>query len=160
MDFARWLQERTPPGAPTIPILTPGARSAVELPRIRPSVASPTARRFRRQRGSAPAVHAAYLVDVEGVSPRRLVSSGLFDFSSDRAARHHVRDGRLTAADLGLWPWAVVDGKPLPRNWWADAEFARALQEWAVGEHAMPVSGVVRQLRPRRYTAAARLPVA
>jgi hypothetical protein len=154
MDFAGWLRERTPPGAPTIPILAPGARYVVELPRIRPAIASPVSRRFRRQRGSAPAVHAAYLVDVEGVSLRRLVSSGLFDFSSDRRARHHVRDGRLTAADLGLWPWAVVDGKPLPRNWWADRDFALALQEWAGAP-----SATVRVLRPRRYTAAAPLRV-
>jgi hypothetical protein len=154
MDFARWLRERTPPGAPTVPILAPGARATIELPRIRAATGSPPARRFRRHRGSAPAVHAAYLVDVEGVSPRRLVSSGLFDFSSDRTARHHVRDGRLTAADLGLWPWAVVDGKPLPRNWWADLDFALALQEWAGAP-----SATVRALRPRRYTAAARLPV-
>ena len=122
MDFARWLRERTPPDAPTILILAPGARSAVELPQIRPAVTTPTSRRFRRRRGSAPAVHAAYLADVEGISPRRLVSSGLFNFSSDRTARHHVRDGRLTAADLGVWPWAVVDGKPLPRNWWVDPD--------------------------------------
>jgi hypothetical protein len=153
MDFAHWLRQRTPPNAPTIPILVPGARAAVELPRIRPAVAPPATRRFRRRRGSAPAVHAAYLVDVQGVSPRRLVSSGLFDFSSDRTARHHVRDGRLTAGDLGLWPWAVVDGKPLPRNWWADRDFALALQEWAGAP-----SATVRVLRPRRYTAAARLP--
>ena len=79
-------------------------------------------------------MHAAYLVDVEGVSPRRLVTSSLFDFGTDRSARHHVRDGRLTAADLGMWPWAVIDGKPLPRNWWADRDFALALQKWSIGE--------------------------
>jgi hypothetical protein len=55
----------------------------------------------------------------------------------------------------------VVDGKPLPRNWWADREFALALQEWSVGElHPLAVSPVVQRLRPRRYTAAVRLPVA
>ncbi len=155
MDFACWLRDRTTPGAPTIPILAPGARSAVELPRIRPAVAPPAARRFRRRRGSASAVHAAYLVDVNGVSPRGLVSSGLFDFTSDRSARHHVRDGRLTLADLGAWPWAVVDGKSLPRNWWADRDFALALQEWAGAP-----SATVQRLRPRRHTAAVRLPVA
>ena len=160
MDFGRWLGARTPAGAATIPILAPGARGAVELPRIRTAVASPASRLVRRRRGSAPAVHAAYLVDVEGVSPGRLVASGLFDFSSDRTARHHVRDGRLTAADLGAWPWAVVDGKALPRNWWADRDFALALQEWAMGElHSLAVSAAVQPLRPRRYTAAARLPV-
>jgi hypothetical protein len=106
-------------------------------------------------------VHAAYLADVEGISPRRLVESGLFDFPSERSARHHIRDGRLTAADLGAWPWAVVEGKPLPRNWWADREFALALQEWSVGElHPLAVSPAVQRLRPRRYTAVVRLPVA
>ena len=133
MDFRAWLAARTPAGAPSVAVLAPGARSPIWLPQIRPAVASP-ARRMRRRRGSAPAVHAAYLVDVEGVSPRRLVTSGLFDFGTDRSARHHVRDGRLTAADLGVWPWAVVDGKPLPRNWWADRDFALALQEWSIGE--------------------------
>ena len=153
MDFARWLRERTPPDAPTVSVLAPGARSPVRAAADPARRHPPTSRRFRRQRGSAPAVHAAYLVDVEGVSPRRLVSSGLFDFSSDRSARHHVRDGRLTAADLGAWPWAVVDGKPLPRNWWADLDFALALQEWAGAPTA-----TVQRLRPTRYTAAARLP--
>jgi hypothetical protein len=161
MNFAAWLGERTPPGGDTIALLAPGAGSPLRLPRIRPPVASPTSRGSRRRRGSAPAVHAAYLADVEGVSPRQLAASDLFDFSSQRDARQHVRDGRLTAADLGAWPWAVVGGKPLPRNWWADREFALALQEWATGElHPLAVSSVVQRLRPRRYTAAARLPVA
>ena len=132
------------------PILAPGARSAAaRFRRSGPPWPRPTSRRFRRRRGSAPAVHAAYLVDVEGVSPRRLVSSGLFDFSSDRSARHHVRDGRLTAADLGAWPWAVVDGKPLPRNWWADRDFALALQEWA-GAPSATCSVCGRAATPRR----------
>ena len=134
MDFRGWLAIRTPAGAPTAgragtrhPLAHPACpRSARLWPR--------PARRTRRRRGSAAAVHAAYLVDVEGVSPRRLVTSDLFDFGTDRSARHHVRDGRLTAADLGVWPWAVIDGKPLPRNWWADRDFALALQEWSIGE--------------------------
>ena len=159
MNFGAWLADRTPAWAATVRVLAPGASSVLHLPRIRPAVTSSASWRGRK-RGSAPAVHAAYLADVEGMSPRELVESGLFEFTSERNARHHVRDGRLTAADLGAWPWAVIDGQPLPRNWWADAEFARALQEWAVGGlHRLPVSGVVRQLRPRRYTAAARLPV-
>ena len=161
MNFAAWLAQRTPPGAETVVLLAPGAHSPLHLPRIRPAAAPPAPRRSRRRRGSAPAVHAAYLVDVEGISPRRLVESGLFDFPTERSARHHVRDGRLTAADLGAWPWAVVEGKPLPRNWWADREFALALQEWAVGElHPLAVSSTLQRLRPRRYTAAVRLPVA
>jgi len=158
MDFGAWLAERTPAGAPTIALLPPGARSPLLLPRIRPARPSPASRRGRRRRGSAPAVHAAYLADVEGISPRRLVASGLFAFASERSARHHVRDGRLTAADLGAWPWAVVDGRPLPRNWWADRDFALALQEWAAGElHPVAASSV---LQPLRFTPAARLPVA
>jgi hypothetical protein len=161
MNFAAWLADRTPAWAATVRVLVPGAPSVLHLPRIRPAVAPPPSHRSRRRRGSAPAVHAAYLADVEGISPRRLAESGLFDFPSERIARHHVRDGRLTAARLGAWPWAVVDGKPLPRNWWADREFALALQKWALGDlHPPEVSPEAQDLRPRRYTAAARLPVA
>jgi hypothetical protein len=100
-------------------------------------------------------VHVAYLADIEGKSPRQIAASGLFDFSSERIARQHIRDGRLTAADLGAWPWAVVDGKALPRNWWADRDFALALQEWAVA-----IGATVQRLRPRRRTATAQLPIA
>lgn len=161
MNFAAWLAERTPGWAATVRLLVPGGRSVLHLPRIRPAVARPPSRRSRRRRGSAPAVHAAYLADVEGISPRQLVESGLLDFPNERSARHHVRDGRVTAADLGAWPWAVVDGKPLPRNWWADREFALALQDWSMGDLQPPeVSPTVQRMRPRRYTAAARLPVA
>lgn len=161
LDFAAWLAERTPPDAPTVALLPPGARTPLWMPRIRPAVPSPTPRFGRRRRGSAPSVHAAYLVDVEGRSPRQLVESGLFGFRTERSARQHVRDGRLTAADLGAWPWAVVDGKPLPRNWWADRHFALALEEWAVGElRPRAVREQAQHRRPRRYTAAARLPVA
>jgi hypothetical protein len=161
LDFARWLAERTPAGAPTLSLMPPGANFPLRLPRIRPAVLSPTPRLGRRQRGSAPSVHAAYLADVEGISPRQLVASGWFSFTTERSARHHIRDGRLTASDLGAWPWAVVDGKPLPRNWWADRHFALALQEWAMGElDPVGVSVPVQRLRPRRFTASARLPVA
>jgi hypothetical protein len=130
-DFERWLVERTPAGAPTLAIRAPGARHPLELPQIRAAVPSPRSWRGRRRRGCAAAVHAAYLADIAGLSPRELIRSGFFDFTTDRAARHHVRDGRLTAADLGAWPWAVVDGKPLQRNWWGDHLFALALQTWA-----------------------------
>jgi len=161
LNLSGWLAERTPAGAPTVVVMPPGARCPLQLPRIRPAVPSPTSRLGRRRRGSAPAVHAAYLVDLLGISPRELVVSGFFDFTTERAARHHVRDGRLTASDLGAWPWAVVDGKPLPRNWWADRHFARALEEWAIGElHPLAVSELAQRERPTRYTAAARLPVA
>ena len=132
LDFAAWLGERTPAGAPTVAVKPPGARSPVLLPRIRQAMPSSSSWLGRRRRGSAPAVHTAYLVDVEGFSPRQLACSGFFAFTSERAARQHVRDGRLTASDLGAWPWAVVDGKPLPRNWWADRDFALALQQWAL----------------------------
>jgi hypothetical protein len=161
MNFAAWLADRTPSRAATLRLLVPGTQAVLHLPRIRPAVPPPPARRSRRRRGSAAAVHAAYLADVEGLSPRRLVESGLFDFPSERSARHHVRDGRQIAADLGAWPWAVIDGKPLPRNWWADREFALALQEWSLGDLRPPeVSPTVHDLRPRRYTAAVRLPIA
>lgn len=161
LDFGSWLAERTPLGAASVAILRPGTRSPIPLPRIRQAVPSSPSWLGRKKRGSAPAVHAAYLVDIEGFSPRQLARSRLFTFTTERGARHHVRDGRLTASDLGAWPWAVVDGKPLPRNWWADRDFALALQQWAVADlHALPASPVVQQLRPPRYTAAARLPVA
>ena len=155
LDFGAWLADRTPAGAPVVTVLPPGARSPVQLPRIRPAIASPASLLGRRRRGSAPAVHVAYLADIEGESPRQIAESGLFDFSSERSARQHIRDGRLTAADLGAWPWAGVDGKALPRNWWADRDFALALQEWAVA-----IGATVQRLRPRRRTATAQLPIA
>lgn len=131
LNFRDWLAERTAPGAPTLAVVPPGARLAVHLPQVRPAIfPEPLG---RRRRAAAPAFHAAYMHDVEGLSPRRLVASGLFDFVTERAARHQVRDGRLVAAALGLWPWAVVDGRPLPRNWWADRHFSLALERWAAG---------------------------
>ena len=155
LNFSGWLAERTPAGAPTVVVMPPGARRPLELPRIR------LPRLGRRRRGSAPAFHVAYLVDVLGISPRELLASGFFAFETERAARHHVRDGRLTASDLGAWPWAVVDGRSLPRNWWTDRDFARALEEWAIGElHPLAVSEPAQRERPTRYTAAARLPAA
>lgn len=161
LDFRAWLEDRAAPGAATLAVLPPGARAAIHLPRLRPPALPEAPRRGRRRRGFAPAFHAAYVHDVEGLSPRALVASGRFEFVTERAARHHVRDGRMVAACLGAWPWAALDGQPLPRNWWADRHFALALQRWAVGElHPLAVSAAVQTLRPRRYTAAARLPVA
>ncbi len=159
MKFGAWLAERTPAWAATVRDAgRAGARSGCTSPGSgRPSPAArpaqPPAARLRpggprglpgRRRGHQPAA---------------LAESGLFDFSSERSARQHVRDGRLTAADLGAWPWAVVDGKPLPRNWWADGTFALALGEWAIAGQSLTV---VRAMRPgaRRYTAAVRLPIA
>ena len=161
LDFGAWLAERTPTGAATVPLAPPGLRSAVRLPQLRPAVPSPSSWLGRRRRGTAPAVHAAYLADVKDISPRRLAASSFFDFGSERSARQHIRDGRLTASDLGAWPWAVVDGKTLPRNWWADRDFALALEAWAmeVGD-LVAAHAVVQQLRARRHTAAARLPAA
>jgi hypothetical protein len=159
LDFGAWLAERTPPGAETVAVMPPGARAPLHLPRVRPAVPSPASFFSRRRRGSAPAVHAAYLADVHGLSPRALAASGQFAFWTERGARQHVRDGRLTAADLGAWPWAVVDGKALPRNWWADDAFALSLGEWAIA--GQPVTVVRAGQRPsRRYTAAVRLPIA
>ena len=155
LDFGAWLAGRIPTGAPVVGIMPPGARSVVHLPRIRPAVVSPPSLLGHRRRGSAPAVHAAYLADIEGKSPRQIATSGLFAFSTERSARQHIRDGRLTAADLGAWPWAVVDGKGLPRNWWADRDFALALEEWAVA-----IGATVHRLKPRRDPRTSRLPVA
>jgi hypothetical protein len=161
LDFGAWLAERTPMGAASVAVRPPGARSPVLLPRIRQAVPSSPSRLGRRRRGSAQAVHAAYLVDIMGFSPRQLAGSGLFSFTTERGARHHLRDGRLTASDLGAWPWAVVEGKALPRNWWADRDFAFALQQWAVADlHSLPARPAVQLLRSPRYTAAARLPIA
>jgi hypothetical protein len=161
LNFKGWLEARTPPGAPTLEVLPPGTGVRVRLPQLRPPALPQAHRRGRRHRGLALAFHAAYMHDVGALGPRRLIASGLFDFTTDRAARHHVRDGRLTAAALGVWPWAVTDGQPLPRNWWADRHFALALQQWAVGElHPLAVGGAAQTQRPRRYTAAARLPIA
>ena len=136
-DFGRWLAEQIPAGAPVVTVRPPGTHPPLHFPRIRPAVASPRPLLGRGRRGSAPAVHAAFLADIEAHTPREIAKSGLFDFTSDRSARQHIRDGRLTAADLGTWPWAVVDGKSLPRNWWADRLFALALGEWALG-HVPP----------------------
>ena len=115
----------------TVVVLPPGADGPIPLPRIREAVPSPTSRFGNRWRGSAPAVHAAYLADIEGMTPRQIAASGQFPFATERAARQHIRDGRLTASDLGAWPWAAVDGKPMPRNWWADRHFALALERYA-----------------------------
>jgi hypothetical protein len=161
LDFRAWLQERTPPGAPTVPVLALGARAQVHLPQVRPPAMPSSPPQGRKRRGFAPAFHAAYLHDVDGLSPRRLIASGLFDLVTERAARQHVRDGRLAAAWLGAWPWAVADGQALARNWWVDRHFALALQRWAVGELRLVGAGdAVHALEPRRYAAAARLPVA
>lgn len=158
IDLEDWLEARTPPGAPTVTVLPPGARTPVRLPQVSRPVAPASP---HRSRPLAAAVQAAYMHDIEGLSPRRLVISGAFDFTAERTARQHVRDGRTAAAALGAWPWAALDGQPLPRNWWADRHFALALQRWAIGElHPLAVGGAVHTLRPRRYTAAARLPVA
>jgi len=159
LDFAAWLAERTPPHAATVALMPPGPHGPIYLPRVREAIASPTSFFGRRRRGSAPAVHAAYLADVLGVRARELAQSGQFPFSTERGARHHIRDGRLTAADLGAWPWAVVEGKPLSRNWWADDTFALALGEWAIADQLVSVRPMA-ESAPRRYTAAARLPVA
>src|SRR5687768_6237885 len=160
LDFAVWLAERTPPGAATVAFMPPGAPSVSHLPRIRDAAPSPSSFFNRRRRGSAPAVHTAYLVDIAGMTPRELAETDSLGFTTERAARQHIRDGRLTAADLGVWPWAVVDGKPLPRNWWADRDFAVALRDWAVAKIAAPeVEPTVRRVSPDRV-ARARLPIA
>ena len=158
-DFGAWLAERTPAGAQTVAVMAPGSRSLLHLPRVRDAAASPKSLLGRRRRGSAPALHAAYLADIAGLSSREIVKAGRLGLTTERAVRQHIRDGRLTAADLGMWPWAVVNGKPLPRNWWADRDFALALRDWAVGKLTPPdVEPVVRRVSSR--VAHARLPIA
>ena len=158
-DFGAWLAKRTPAGAPTVAVLAPGSRSPVHLPRVRDAAASPKSLFGRRRRGSAPALHAAYLADIAGLSSREIVQAGWLGLTTERAVRQHIRDGRLTAADLGMWPWAVVNGRPLPRNWWADRDFALALSDWAVGTLTPPeVEPVVRRVSSR--VPRARLPIA
>lgn len=131
IDFRRWLDDRIPPGAPTLEICPPGARSALYLPQVRPAVLAPSRRRGLRRRGAAPAVHAACMVDLEGLSHHQLARSAGSAYTTERSVRQHVRDGRFVAAELGLWPWAVVGGQPLQRRWWADERFAHALAVWA-----------------------------
>src|SRR5687767_8233167 len=75
IDFAAWLAERTPAGAATVAVRPPGMHfSPVLFPRIRQAVPSSPSWLGRRRRGSAPSVHAAYMVDVEGFSPRQLAA--------------------------------------------------------------------------------------
>jgi hypothetical protein len=158
LDFGAWLAERTPPGAATAAVRPPGGRTPADLPRIREAVPSPNSL-LRRRRASAPAVHAAYLADIAGLSSREIVKAGRLGLTTERAVRQHIRDGRLTAADLGMWPWAVVNGKPLPRNWWADRDFALALRDWAVRKLTPPdVEPAVRRVSSR--VPHARLPIA
>jgi hypothetical protein len=132
-DFAAWLDERAPVGAMTLEVAPPGGR-AMRLPVVRPPALPPAPRRGRRRLGAAPALHAAFLVDLAGLTHRELARSRKFEFTTERAARQHVRDGRFVAAELGLWPWAVVGGQPLARSWWVDERFASALRRWAGGE--------------------------
>ncbi|HYH59806.1 MAG TPA: hypothetical protein VD790_11410 [Thermoleophilaceae bacterium] len=127
LDLARWLYERTPMAAPTVRLLPAGAHRPLELPQVRAS-STPGHRSRRARAGLAHAVHAAYLVDMNGLAPRELVGSPI---RTERGVRQHLRDGRHALGALGAWPWAVVDGGPLPRNWWADRDFAAALAEWA-----------------------------
>jgi hypothetical protein len=131
IDFGRWLRARTPAGAATLEVSAPGARASLSMPQIRPAALAPAGRRGRRRRGAAPAVHGAFLIDIEGLTPHQLARSALLGHSTERSARQHARDGRFVAAELGLWPWAVVGGQTLQRRWWADERFARALLHWA-----------------------------
>jgi len=131
IDFAAWLAERTPPGGRCLEVRPPGARVPLWLPQIREAVLSPARRPMWRRRGSAPALHAACLVDIDGLAPRAVAQSGRFPFTTDRGARQHVREGRFVASELGLWPWAVLGGQALPRTWWLDERFAIALGRWA-----------------------------
>ena len=131
VDFRGWLARRTPPDAPTLVISLPGARAPLRLPQLRTPALAPARRRGRRGRGLAPALHAACLVDIEGLTHRQIAASGLLGFGTERAARQHARDGRFVASELGLWPWAAVGGRSLPRAWWLDEVFAEALKRWA-----------------------------
>jgi hypothetical protein len=118
--------------------------------------------RGRTRRGAAPALHAACLVDLDGRTPRELARSGRFGFSTERAARQHLRHGRFVAAELGLWPWAVVAGQALARSWWADERFTLALREWAANGVGRPpeVEPVVRRIGRRRRLATPPFPIA
>ena len=160
LDFRGWLAERTPMDAPTLLINAPGGRGPLRLPQIRPAALAPPRRAGRRRRGAAAAVQAACLVDVDGLRFRELACLPAFGFSSERSARQHVRDGRFVAAELGLWPWAVVGGQALHHAWWSDERFALALQSWARTLRPPEVEPLVRRLRAPRRHPAARLPVA
>ena len=160
LDFRGWLAERTPADAPTLLINPPGGRGPLRMPQIAAPALAPPRRGRRRGRGSAAAVHAACLVDVDGLRIGELVRLPALGLSGERTARQDLRDGRLVAAELGLWPWAVVGGRALHHAWWADERFAAALRSWA---HALrPPEGepLVRRLGAPRRSPAARLPVA
>src|SRR6185503_4422360 len=49
LDFAGWLAERTPAGAETLTVTTPGAETPIRLPRIRLAVESPSSFFGRRR---------------------------------------------------------------------------------------------------------------
>ena len=149
-DFRGWLARRTPADAPTLVVSLPGTHPPLRLPQIRIPELAPPRRRGRRGRGLAPALHAACLVDVEGLTHRQLAASALLRLDSERSARQHARDGRFVASELGLWPWAAVGGRSLPRAWWLDEVFAEALQAWATAIRVPDVEPLVRRLaRPR-----------
>jgi hypothetical protein len=146
MDVRGWLAGRTPPGAPTLVVSAPGARGPLRLPRIRQPALAPARGPGRARRGRAPALHAACLVDIDGLTPRELVAR--LGLASERSARQHLRDGRFVAAELGLWPWAVVGGQTLHRAWWSDDRFALALRGWALELRPPEVEPAVRRLNP------------
>ena len=146
VDFRGWLARRMPADAPTLVVTLPGGRAPLRLPQIRTPALAPPRRRGRRGRGLAPALLAACLVDIEGLTHRQVADSGVLGFSSERAARQHARDGRFVAAELGLWPWAAVGGRSLPRAWWLDEVFAEALERWATEIRVPDVEPSVRRL--------------
>ena len=87
LDFAPGSPSGRPRRRHGRPAAARGPGSAVRLPQIRPAVALPLRAARPAPARLRPAVHAAYLADVEGISPRRLAASGVFDFAHRAAAR-------------------------------------------------------------------------
>lgn len=160
VDFRKWLAERTPGGAPTLLVNAPGGRGPLRLPQIRPAGLAPARRPSRRLHGSAPALHAACLIDIDGLRHADVARLSFYEVSGERRARQHVRHGRFVAAELGLWPWAVVGGQSLHHSWWTDERFAVALLAWASELRPPEVEPVARRLSAPRHSPVVRLPVA
>ncbi|MBA3327686.1 MAG: hypothetical protein H0T43_05235 [Solirubrobacterales bacterium] len=98
-------------------------------------------------------IEAAYLRDLEGLTSLELaeaIEAG--DFSEQdgrgrsRTSDRWVKHGRELLHELGAWPWAVVDGGKLPRDWRTDERITLALASW----HRIEWGRAARQLRASR----------
>jgi hypothetical protein len=91
--------------------------------------------------GTQSAALLAYLHDLQGDSSSALANLKVRDpeiaarvdeaTALDNPERVRTR-GRATLANLGAWPWAVVEGGVLPSrtSWWTEPTFTAALRNW------------------------------